>query len=148
MIGACEGEAILLASWVRSHRAELESLLSVAVTGISWVATDIAPVGHIEVGALQVLPVTADVWAVVAASTRLQHCKVTGFITESLRLAGVSHVTIAVDEAADNVAVPPPATLPDGVELEDLVVAIKLADEPPKPHPGGLYQWQIPGELP
>jgi hypothetical protein len=119
VVGASEGEAILLANWVRHNTTELESLFSVSVTSLSWVASDVAPVGHIAVGTLTAVPVTADAWAVVAMSERLQHCKVTRFITQSLRWAGVSYATVAIDQPENNVEIPEQAELPEGAGIEE-----------------------------
>lgn len=143
VIGACEGEAILLANWVRRNRAELESLLSVSVTSISWVASDIAPIGQMAVGSLRALPVTTAAWVVVATSARLQHCRITSFLTETLKWAGVGYATIAIDQLENNVAIPEPPELPEEVDINELIVAVDLAKNPPRTHPGGLFQWQI-----
>lgn len=147
VVGACEGEAILLASWVEHHRAELEARLSVTVRSMSWVATDVAPVGHIEVGSLQVAPVVADRWIIVATSMRLLHCKVTGLIAESLRWSFLPYATVALDRPADNVEIQQPVKPPGSVKLEELIVAVNVAQDPPRSHPGGLFQWQIQDEL-
>ncbi len=147
VVGASEGEAILLANWVHCNKAELEPLFSVSVTSISWVATDIAPVGHFAVGTLEAFPVKADKWVIVASSARLQVCPLTGFITESLKLAGVSHITVAIDQHENNVEILEQVELPSEVDVKELTVTINLAENPPKIHPGGLFKWQIQEEL-
>jgi hypothetical protein len=147
VVGASEGEAIILANWVRRNRAHLESLFSVSVTGISWVASDIAPVGHMAVGTLEAIPVMAYTWTVVATSTRLQHCKVTGFITESLKWAGIAYATVAIDQSENNVEILEPTESPEGLDIKEFLVAINLVENPPKIYPGGLFQWQFQEEI-
>jgi hypothetical protein len=143
IVGACEGEAILLANWVERHKRNLESLLSVSVSSMSWVASDIAPVGHIALGTLEAVPVIADTWIVVTVSTRLHYCQVTNFITEILKWTGITHATIAVDLQENNVEIVQSAEPPSGVEIKDLITAINLSERPPKTHPGGLFEWQV-----
>src|SRR5262249_5875166 len=120
---------------------------SVSVTGISWVASDIAPVGHMAVGTLEAVPVTADTWAGVATATRFQHCQVTRFITQTPKGARVSHVTLENDQHQNKVESPAQAVPPEGVDITEFIVAINLAEHPPKTHLGGLFQWQIQEEL-
>ena len=97
-------------------------------------------------GTLEPKAIITGAWAVVATRTRLRHCPVTGLITQSLRWAGVPHVTIAVDEARNNVEAPESGPPPDGVQLADLVEAVDL-ERPLRTHPGGLFCWQLQGEL-
>ncbi|MGJ7506445.1 hypothetical protein [Variovorax sp. GT1P44] len=148
VVGACEGEAILLAHWVHGHLAELEAVLPVTVTSISWIAADIAPVGHLVVGTLEGVPVAANAWVVVATSMRLLHCPVAGQVIEPLRWAGVTHVTVAVDETGDNVRVYEPEDPPKDVEVGELIEAVNLAKRPVRVHAGGLFQWQVLKEVP
>jgi len=137
----------MLANWVYDRRSDLEKKCAVVVTGISWVASDIAPVGHMAVGTLTALPVAADAWAVVATSTRLKHCRVTSLITETLKWSGLPHVLVAIDQSEDNVEKPEQTKPPEGTEIEEMIVAIDLREHPPRVHPGGLFQWQLPEEL-
>ena len=148
VVGACEGEAILLAHWVHGHVAELEAVLPVSITSISWVAADIAPIGHLVVGTLEGVPVIADAWVVVATSMRLLHCPVAGQIIEPLRWAGVTHVTVAVDKTKDNVRIYEPEDPPKEVEVAELIKVVDLAKRPARVHPGGLFQWQVLEEVP
>lgn len=147
VVGACEGEAIMLANWVRRNKAQLESLISVPVRSLSWVASDIAPIGHMVAGVLEVVPVMADRWVVVATSTRLQHCKVTGFILESLKWSGIPYSTVAIDRSKNNVEISEPTELPEGADIQQLLVTINLIEHPPKTYPGGLFQWQFQEEI-
>jgi len=147
VIGASEGEAILFANWVSRNKSDLESLFSVSVTSISWVASDIAPVGHIAVGTLEAFPVTTNTWVVVTMSMRLQHCQVTGFITESLKWAGIAYATLAIDDHENNIEIPEQTKTPEGIDIQEQIVAINLAKRMPTTHSGGLFQWQIPEEL-
>jgi hypothetical protein len=147
VIGACEGEAILFANWAERNKKDLESLLSVSVTSISWTASDIAPIGHMTLGTLETVPVLADAWVIVAMSERMQHCRVTTIITESLRWSGVRYATLAIDFVEDNVKLWKHEEPPEGVTLKDLIVAVNLETNPPRTHIGGLFRWQIPEGL-
>jgi len=147
VIGACEGEAILFANWAERNKKDLESLLSVTVTSISWTASDIAPVGYMVLGTLETVPVMADTWVIVAMSERMQHCRVTTIITESLRWSGVRYATLAIDSAEDNVKLSKHEEPPEGVTLKDLIVVASLETNPPRTHIGGLFRPQLPKEL-
>jgi hypothetical protein len=62
VVASCEGEAVLITKWIHGRLPELESLIKTRVASISWLATDIAPVGHLVDGTLRGIPVEADVW--------------------------------------------------------------------------------------
>lgn len=138
---------MLFANWAERNKKDLESLLSVTVTSLSWTASDIAPVGYMAVGALETVPVMADTWVIVAMSERLQHCRAAKIITETLRWSGVTYATVALDFAENNVKLPEQEQPPEGVTLKDLLIGFNLETNPPRVHPGGLFQWQIPEEL-
>lgn len=148
VVGACEGEAILLANWVHQHLSELEAVLPVSITSISWVAADIAPIGHLVVGTLEGVAVVANAWVVVATSMRLSHCPVAGQVIEPLRWTGITHVTVAVDEARDNVRIYEPEDPPKDVEVGEMIKPVNLAKRPARVHAGGLFQWQVLEEVP
>jgi hypothetical protein len=143
VIGSCEGEAILLTDWVRRNYSKLEELLGVSVTGISWIASDIAPIGHMAVGTLKAQPVDAQRWIVITISTRLAHCRVTNIITETLKWTRIPYVTIAIDEARNNIEFGQPSQPPDGKSMRDFIGGVRTDGYSPPVHAGGLYQWQL-----
>jgi hypothetical protein len=147
IVGACEGEAILFANWAERNKKDLESLLSVTVTSISWTASDIAPVGHMALGVLETVPVMADTWVTVAMSERLQQCRAAIIITESLRWSGITYATVALDIAENNVKLPEQEQPPEGITRRDLLIGFNIEKNRPRVHLGGLFQWQIPEEL-
>jgi hypothetical protein len=69
---------------------------------LSWLAADIAPVGHFICGTLQPVPVRADVWILVATRMRLTHCDATAALWAAAAAAGVPVWSLALDEPADN----------------------------------------------
>src|SRR5262245_3535238 len=110
VVASCEGEAILFGHHVLDRRPELEEAVGARVGSFSWVATAIAPVGHIAFGNLKAVAVAGPVWVIVATSGRFLNCGVTGAITGALAAAGVARVELRLDVAEQNlVLVRPPA---------------------------------------
>ncbi len=72
VVVACEGEAILVTGWIDAHIAELEAMLEISVVSVSWTASDIAPVGHLAEGTLELRAVPAALWVLVTTRVRLQ----------------------------------------------------------------------------
>lgn len=102
VVGSCEGEAILLSNYVLKHREVLQSSLEVELRSLSWLATDIAPIGHFMEGALRAEPVDAPVWVIVAISTRFTHCVVTNIISSLLTELGLLVIELSIDKPEDN----------------------------------------------
>ncbi|AMY10829.1 hypothetical protein LuPra_04072 [Luteitalea pratensis] len=104
VIAACEGEAVLLSNWVRAKRGELEELLGSVLQSLSWLATDVAPVGHFVQGTLQAVAVDCPQWIVVASEARFISCNVTAIILALLCRAKARCFAFAIDAHEDNVA--------------------------------------------
>ena len=100
IVASCEGEAVLIADWVDSHRAELETTCGVMVSSRSWLADDVAPVGTLVYGWLARAPVTAPNWIIVTQSARRGHCSVTAALAETARNAGRAVAWALLDEEA------------------------------------------------
>jgi len=139
VLGACEGEALLYARWVREHRARLEAVLGVSIRSMSWLASDPLAVGHFPLGSLSLRAVEADVWIVVATDFNLDGGYTAGIIIESLAAADTEYVEVRLlqDGAralrfSPSVAARPPEDL---LELEPGHPALKT-------HPGGLFKLQ------
>ena len=105
VVASCEGEAILFAHWVHEHRETLQSALQVHVVSLSWLASDIAPVGHFALGALSIRPVECDSWIVVATSNSLAAGYFTNILVETLWCAGVDHAELEIDAIEANLKV-------------------------------------------
>lgn len=102
VVAECEGEAVLISSWVRRHHAELERLLRVRVVSGSWTAVDPVPVGHLPHGRLRAQPVRADVW-VVAGKSGLVANDVGQALCRVVYEARLPALTVSLDLTAENV---------------------------------------------
>ena len=127
VVAACEGEAVLVASWVETHLSELEAILGQAVVSMSWTASDIAPVGHLAEGALELRAVEAPVWVLCTVRERLASDTLASAIARAVTASGRTLVRLALDEAEDNIEVitpprdhdPEPRTFGEGLVAMD-----------------------------
>ncbi|MGW2027427.1 hypothetical protein [Streptomyces decoyicus] len=102
VVAECEGEAVLISSWVRRHRAQLEKQLRVTVVSGSWTAVDPVPVGHLPHGRLRAQPVRADVWVVVGKSGLVAN-DVGQALCRVVYEARLPAITISLDRTEENV---------------------------------------------
>jgi len=80
------------------------------VMSLSWLASDIAPVGQKVDGRLRTALVDADTWILAATSTRLVHCLTTSALQTSIRASNRRLIELALDESVQNLReVRPPA---------------------------------------
>jgi tetratricopeptide (TPR) repeat protein len=129
IVAACEGEAVLIASWIESRLSELETMLELDVVSISWTASDIAPIGHLAEGTLELRAVEAPVWVLATVRRRLQYDSVTSVIARAVTASGRQLVRLVLDETEDNVElVPPGDDDPKTGELGEATVAVDPAD--------------------
>jgi hypothetical protein len=144
IVASCEGEAILFTQWTRDHRAELEALLAVSIESVSWLASDIAPVGHFLAAKLTIKSVREAIWVVIASGASLEHGGITRRLLDTLRLAGVEHFRLAIDVNEHNVMQHPataPVTAPETASVRvdsDLFAA----------YPAGLFRSELDRILP
>jgi hypothetical protein len=127
VVAACEGEAVLVAGWVDAHLPELETMLGLGVTSMSWTASDIAPVGHLIEGALQLRAVDAPVWVLASTRMRLQHDSAAAAIASAVTASGRPLVQVVLDETESNVEVvvsPPPDDDPETQTFTAELVAV------------------------
>jgi tetratricopeptide (TPR) repeat protein len=103
VIASCEGEAVILSNWVSGHRSELEELIDTPIASLSWIASDIAPVGHFVYGKLKALAIDADVIVVMTLSARFVHCNLTRLLIDLMQHAGRRTIAFSVDLTTDNV---------------------------------------------
>jgi len=109
VVAACEGEAVLVADWVETHLPELETMLGLSVVSMSWTASDIASVGHLAEGTLQLMAVEAPVWVLATVRVRFQHDPLTSAIANAVTASGRPLVRVVLDERENNVeGVSPP----------------------------------------
>jgi hypothetical protein len=99
---SCEGEAVLVAGWIRDHLQELENIIDTTVISVSWLASDIAPVGSMAEGRLRSVAVTADVWVLVAAEARIDHCNTTACLQNAIRASRLPYFELRIDERKGN----------------------------------------------
>ncbi|MGW1505601.1 hypothetical protein ACWCQW_45285 [Streptomyces mirabilis] len=102
VVGECEGEAVLISSWIRRNRAELERQLQVRVVSGSWTAVDPVPVGHLPHGRLRAQPVRADVWVVMGKSGLVAN-DVGQALCRVVYEARLPAITVSLDHAEENV---------------------------------------------
>ncbi len=145
VIAGCEGEAVLLGNWVWNRLGELEAAIGARVGSLSWVATDIAPVGFFVDGNLRAVPVRADLWVVVTLSARLAHCPLTNNILKTLVRAKLRHFELALDISKNNLREFTPSTKPradDEITRHDdeIFKELNLADVTFPVHVGGLFR--------
>jgi hypothetical protein len=139
VIGACEGEAALIADWVLARQSELEDVVGAPVGSLTWLASDIAPVGHFANGTLRTAPIDAALWVLVAVGTRFSQCATTSAIINMINGAELPYVTIAVDEPENNVRSRTPGR--GDPEL------VRRGSTRTTQWPGGLFRAQLFDEL-
>lgn len=137
VIASSEGEAILFAAWIERRRAELEARLGAPLRSLSWLALDVAPVGHLPVGALEVRALPPTRILLVASSSRLAACPVASKLEEALRRSAPEVVTMAIDRPEANLVRLPRADT--GTRADDDVL---LAIDHPllAVHAGGAFR--------
>ncbi|HEX6703716.1 MAG TPA: hypothetical protein VF169_03065 [Albitalea sp.] len=144
VVASCEAEASLLARWVRDRRADLEQRLGAKAVSISWLASDIVPVGCLLHGALQPWPCLSWRWVVIATESRLRHCRVTGHLIESMRALGRPYGELAVDRSAQNLRWYEAREM---TEPPDGLARYPIAQGLLRTHRGGLYSAALPRYL-
>ncbi len=150
VVAGCEGEALLLGRWILDRGAELGRMLdNVTVASLSWLASDVAPVGHIVHGRLAARPVHAQLWAVVAFSARFDACPTTVALTETLRACAMPYLEMRIDEASDNVALVTsrPQSARPRSQQDAGRFALRRLDAAFPSHIGGLFQADVPQGL-
>jgi hypothetical protein len=103
IIASCEGEAVVLSHWMFSHLAEFEAIVGRPIETISWLASDIAPVGHFKDGNLTFDAIDAETWVLATLSVRLRYCETTSMLRRSLQFADKAWFEFALDLPDSNV---------------------------------------------
>jgi hypothetical protein len=80
----------------------LATIVGRSIESVSWLASDIAPIGHFNEANLIFEAVHAEIWVLVTLSTRLLHCPTTALLQRSLQFAGKTFLQFAVDVPRDN----------------------------------------------
>jgi hypothetical protein len=148
IVAGCEGEAIMFANWVQNHMAELQSTLGVSVVSLSWLATDIAPVGHFAYASLKAVAVDADNWIVLSLETRFKHCHTTGLLTETLKGARKKYFQLSIDVHENNLLTVEPVGAPinNQASARDEPGKFREIDLTAASFPtryGGLFRWAL-----
>ncbi|WP_406731556.1 hypothetical protein [Streptomyces sp. NBC_01794] len=146
VVGACEGEAVLLANWIVSRKDELKHAVGVPVGSLTWLATDVAPVGHFAEGTLRTAHVDAPLWVLVASDVRFLQCQVVRGLLTALRAARMPFVTLTIDVPEDNVMRFAPT---DGGKNGDADAVVRVAARQARSAAwrGGLFRDQLLEEL-
>jgi hypothetical protein len=144
VVASCEGESVMLANWALKHRSDLEGLLDVPMSSISWLATDIAPVGHFVQGDLRAIAIDAEVVVILAMSVRFSHCTITSSLAQLMPRAGRKTVLFSVDDSKSNVTLLDPSGDPLEVpDADSRYRTVPLANKEFPAHPGGLFRSDV-----
>ena len=58
---------MLISNWALARTVELERAVGASVKSLTWLATDVAPVGHFAEGTLRTTMIDAPLWVLVSA---------------------------------------------------------------------------------
>ena len=144
VVAGCEAEAVLLSRWTLDREPELRAAVGAPVGSLTWVATDIAPVGHFAEGVLRTAVVDAKLWVLVTTHVRLGHCQMVRTLRNALDAAGRPYVMVSVDGPSGNNVEwhEPPDQLPEG-----WTARIEPRRLKPRVWRGGLFRAELVGEL-
>lgn len=142
IVGRCEGEAVLYAHWVREHRTSLAAALGAPVRSLSWVASDVAPVGHFAVGDLTIRAVPSDLWIVLAPGSSLGGGYTARVLIESLAAAGIEYAELVIDQAENNLHRHDPRPAGEPEQRKELR-QLDLDNPALTRHAGGLFRPQL-----
>ena len=137
VIASSEGEAILFAELVERHRADLEARVGAPLRSLSWLSLDIAPVGHLPVGSLEIRLLPPSRILLVASSARLAACPVASKLEEALRRSAPEVVTMAIDRPEANLVRLPRAR---AGAIADEDVRLPVDDPLLTVHEGGVFR--------
>jgi hypothetical protein len=140
VIAACEGEAVLIADWVVSHRAALEQVLDLRVVAVSWLASDAAPVGHFVEASLRAVAVPEPVWVLVGHEQRLFRSHAVQLILRSAVAAGVTVLDLDIGGTEGNIR-------RRSADAEDSASTVPLPSGGFPRHEGGLFRSDLVREL-
>ncbi|GHJ44043.1 hypothetical protein Cs7R123_13850 [Catellatospora sp. TT07R-123] len=135
VVAGCEAEAVLIAAWVRTHLDEIAAAAGGPVGSLSWLASDIAPVGHLPQASLRTAAVAADRWLLLTTSARLRHCVTTAAVRTAVAAAGLSLLHIALDQRGGNLSLLPPGDPADRRVRRVPAEQVRHADVP-----GGVFR--------
>jgi hypothetical protein len=149
VVASCEGEAVLITKWILGRLRELETLIETSVASLSWLATDIAAVGHLMDGTLRGVPVKADVWVLAAHGARFVNCSTTSTLQQSIVASKVMYFELTLDSGKDNLCQRTPSQAhKHTVECDDSVVALDLDRLKLTRYVGGLFRHDLLNNLP
>jgi hypothetical protein len=120
VFASCEGEALLFCDWVQNSLDRLAAVADATPTTMSWVSSDIAPVGTFVLGSLELYPVRAARWMFISSAARLGSCGVVQHVRNLLQLVGLGHDEVTLDSSIKNVAHVPARRLDGALDVLDL----------------------------
>jgi hypothetical protein len=139
VIASCEGEAAVISAWVLKRIGDLEAIVGRRIQTMSWLASDIAPVGHFKEENLTFAAIDADVWVLVTFSARLLYCSTTALLQRSLQFANKTCFEFALDVSSNNLAKVARSDSGAGVSGGNFVL-LGLRDFQPRRLPGGVFR--------
>jgi hypothetical protein len=143
VIGSCEGEAVLISNWALARAVELERAVGASVCSLTWLATDVAPVGHFAEGTLRTTMIDAPLWVLVSINSRFDVCAMTHAVTNAVLAAGLPFVTVALDSSQDNLK----RYTPPGHGDLDTVMRVETRQARMAEWRGGLFSAHVFSEL-
>jgi len=143
VIGSCEGEAVLISNWTLARAAELERAVGASVQSLTWLATDVAPVGHFVEGTLRTAMIDAPLWVLVSISARFDVCATVHAVTNAVLAAGLPFATLTLNSPQDNLT----RYAPPGPGDPDSVVRVGTRQARMAEWRGGLFRAHVFGEF-
>ncbi|WP_157187604.1 hypothetical protein [Nocardia vinacea] len=141
VVGSCEAEAVLFSGWVLAHADELERTIGTHVGSLSWLAADVAPVGHFAEGVLRTVAIEAALWVVISLRGRFDVCSGTKAVVNVIAAAGTPFATVALDLPANNLTwYQPTETSGDAVRIAARHARVGR-------WPGGLFAGHLLAEM-
>ncbi len=135
VIASCEGDAALLAAWTRAHIDELERASGTDVFAITWLSEDVAPVGYMPCGALQVVVMDASTLIIVGPQTAIHGSAVVGNLLTAAAAAEKQRFVLFADSCEGNLR---RLSQPQKIASEALTI-VAVSELIPAPIPGGVF---------
>lgn len=142
IIASCEGEALLLSNWIYQHFVDIEGLQNLVIGSLSWIASDIAPVGKMINGQLKTEAIDYPIWLLVSGQSRFTNCNTANMIMNCIRSADKQMILLEYDQESDNVS-----WYKKTSTVENAENCILIRPDEQFVHDGGLFRWALPKYL-
>ncbi len=141
VIASCESEALLIANWVAQNLKELMDTLRLGIRSISWMSSDVAPVGKIVFGKLEPKLIKYQNFILVGTQMRLRMGKAINLLNNSIKQAKKNIIHFNLDMPSNNI-------VQYRNTNEEQTDGFKLVgEENLTSHNGGLFRWALEGQL-